>query len=90
MLANDEVINGLSERGNHPVEQKKMRQWSLRIKAYGERLLTGLEELDWTESIKEIQRNWIGKSQGASVEFNVEGSSEKLKYSQPVQTLFLV
>ena len=79
VLANDEVINGLSERGNHPVEQKKMRQWSLRIKAYGERLLTGLEELDWTESIKEIQRNWIGKSQGASVEFNVEGSSEKIE-----------
>jgi leucyl-tRNA synthetase len=69
VLANDEVINGLSERGGHPVEQKLMRQWSMRIKAYAERLLTGLDKIDWTESIKEQQRNWIGKSQGASVFF---------------------
>jgi leucyl-tRNA synthetase len=69
VLANDEVVNGVSERGGHPVEQKLMRQWSMRIKAYAERLLTGLETVDWTESIKDMQRNWIGKSQGASVLF---------------------
>lgn len=69
VLANDEVINGLSERGGHPVEQKLMRQWSMRIKAYGERLLTDLEKVDWSASIKEQQRNWIGKSQGCSVRF---------------------
>ena len=61
VLANDEVVNGVSERGGHPVEQKLMRQWSMRIKAYAQRLLDGLETVDWTESIKEIQRNWIGK-----------------------------
>lgn len=75
VLANDEVINGVSERGGHPVEQKLMRQWSMRIKAYAERLLTGLEGLDWTDSIKDIQRNWIGKSKGASVKFEVKSSS---------------
>ncbi|HRO76714.1 MAG TPA: leucine--tRNA ligase, partial [Crocinitomicaceae bacterium] len=74
VLANDEVINGLSERGGYPVEQKLMRQWSMRIKAYSERLLSGLEKLDWTESIKEQQRNWIGKSQGASVNFEIQSS----------------
>ncbi len=74
VLANDEVINGLSERGGHPVEQKLMRQWSMRIKAYAERLLTGLETVDWTDAIKDMQRNWIGKSVGASVNFQVEGS----------------
>lgn len=73
VLANDEVVNGVSERGGHPVEQKLMRQWSMRIKAYAERLLTGLETVDWTDSIKDQQRNWIGKSQGASVRFNIEG-----------------
>ncbi len=72
VLANDEVVNGVSERGGHPVEQKLMRQWSMRIKAYAERLLTGLETVDWTDSIKDQQRNWIGKSQGASVRFNIE------------------
>lgn len=71
VLANDEVINGLSERGGHPVEQKLMRQWSMRIKAYAERLLTGLESVDWTDAVKDIQRNWIGKSVGASVKFAV-------------------
>jgi leucyl-tRNA synthetase len=71
VLANDEVINGLSERGGHPVEQKLMRQWSMRIKAYAERLLTGLEKLDWTDAIKDIQRNWIGKSVGCSVKFSL-------------------
>jgi leucyl-tRNA synthetase len=69
VLANDEVVNGVSERGGHPVEQKLMRQWSMRIKAYAERLLTGLDELDWSDSIKEQQRNWIGKSAGCSVRF---------------------
>ncbi len=69
VLANDEVINGLSERGGHPVEQKLMRQWSMRIKAYAERLLTGLETVDWTDAVKDMQRNWIGKSVGASVSF---------------------
>jgi len=69
VLANDEIVNGVSERGGHPVEQKLMRQWSMRIKAYAERMLTGLEGLDWVESIKEIQRNWIGKSIGCSVHF---------------------
>ncbi len=72
VLANDEVINGLSERGGHPVEQKLMRQWSMRIKAYAERLLTGLETVDWTDAIKDIQRNWIGKSVGCSVKFAFE------------------
>ncbi len=75
VLANDEIVNGKSERGNHPVEQKLMRQWSMRIKAYAERLLTGLEKLDWTDSIKDIQRNWIGKSVGASVNFKVDFGS---------------
>ncbi|MEX1192416.1 MAG: class I tRNA ligase family protein [Brumimicrobium sp.] len=72
VLANDEVVNGVSERGGHPVEQKLMRQWSMRITAYAERLLQGLEDLDWTDAIKDIQRNWIGKSVGASVDFKVE------------------
>lgn len=72
VLANDEVINGVSERGGHPVEQKLMRQWSMRIKAYAERLLEGLETVDWTDSVKEMQRNWIGKSKGASVQFDVK------------------
>lgn len=72
VLANDEVVNGVSERGGHPVEQKLMRQWSMRITAYAERLLNGLEGLDWTDAIKDIQRNWIGKSVGASVKFAVE------------------
>lgn len=79
VLANDEIVNGKSERGNHPVEQKLMRQWSMRIKAYAERLLTGLETLDWTDSIKDIQRNWIGKSIGASVEFAVNDSDKKIE-----------
>lgn len=76
VLANDEVVNGVSERGGYPVEQKLMRQWSMRIKAYADRLLTGLDNLDWTESIKDIQRYWIGKSQGASVKFQLKNSDE--------------
>ena len=71
VLANDEIINGVSERGGHPVIRKKMTQWSMRISAYAERLLQGLEIIDWSESIKESQRNWIGKSVGASVSFNL-------------------
>ena len=74
VLANDEVVNGVSERGGHPVEQKLMRQWSMRIKAYAERLITGLDTVDWTDSIKDQQRNWIGKSQGASVQFSIDNS----------------
>ena len=72
VLANDEIVNGVSERGGHPVVRKKMTQWSMRISAYSERLLQGLDTIDWTESLKESQRNWIGKSIGASVSFNVK------------------
>ncbi|WP_191858680.1 leucine--tRNA ligase [Hanstruepera ponticola] len=72
VLANDEIVNGVSERGGHPVVRKKMTQWSMRISAYAERLLQGLETIDWTDSLKESQRNWIGKSVGASVTFNVK------------------
>lgn len=79
VLANDEVVNGVSERGGHPVEQKLMRQWSMRIKAYAERLLTGLEGLEWTDSIKDIQRNWIGKSKGASVQFQLKDSANAIE-----------
>jgi leucyl-tRNA synthetase len=79
VLANDEIKDGVSERGGHPVEQKLMRQWSMRITAYAERLLAGLEGLDWTDSIKDIQRNWIGKSQGAAVHFDVDGHDEKIE-----------
>ncbi|WP_282123186.1 leucine--tRNA ligase [Algibacter mikhailovii] len=71
VLANDEIVNGVSERGGHPVIRKKMTQWSMRISAYAERLLQGLNKIDWTDSLKESQRNWIGKSVGASVSFNV-------------------
>ena len=71
VLANDEIVNGVSERGGHPVIRKKMTQWSMRISAYAERLLQGLNEIDWTESLKESQRNWIGKSVGATIEFPI-------------------
>ena len=73
VLANDEIVNGVSERGGYPVVRKKMKQWSMRISAYAERLLQGLNNIDWTESLKESQRNWIGKSQGASVSFSIDG-----------------
>lgn len=79
VLANDEVKNGVSERGGFPVEQKKMKQWSLRITAYADRLLQDLEGIDWPESIKEIQKNWIGKSQGALVKFNIKGHEDKIE-----------
>ncbi len=73
VLANDEVKDGLSERGGHPVEQKRMQQWLLRVSAYAERLLGGLDNLEWSESLKEIQRNWIGKSTGAQMFFDIAG-----------------
>jgi leucyl-tRNA synthetase len=76
VLANEEVIDGKSERGGHPVERRPMRQWILKITAYGDRLLEDLEELDWPESLKEMQRNWIGRSEGAEVTFNIEGHDE--------------
>ena len=76
VLANDEIVNGVSERGGHAVIRKKMTQWSMRISAYAERLLQGLETIDWTESLKESQRNWIGKSVGASVDFKLKNSDE--------------
>ena len=79
VLANDEIVNGVSERGGFPVIKKKMTQWSMRISVFGERLLKGLETLDWSESIKETQRNWIGKSVGASVEFRLLDKKEELQ-----------
>ncbi len=79
VLANDEVKDGVSERGGHPVEQKLMRQWSMRITAYAERLLQGLEDVDFTDSLKEQQKNWIGKSQGASVAFELESGTDKIE-----------
>ena len=79
VLANDEIVNGVSERGGHPVTKKKMRQWSMRISAYADRLLNDLDELDWPDSLKEMQRNWIGKSRGASIYFQIENSSETIK-----------
>ena len=79
VLANDEIKDGLSERGGHPVEQKLMRQWSMRITAYAERLLKGLDIVDWTDSIKDIQRNWIGKSQGAAICFEIDGFHDKIE-----------
>ncbi|GBG12230.1 leucine--tRNA ligase [Paenibacillus agaridevorans] len=78
VLANEEVIDGKSERGGHPVIRKPMRQWILRITEYAERLLEDLEELDWSESIKDMQRNWIGKSTGAEVTFDIEGHDSAL------------
>ncbi|NQV53323.1 MAG: leucine--tRNA ligase [Flavobacteriales bacterium] len=79
VLANDEVVNGLSERGGHPVEQRKMKQWSLRITAYAQRLLDGLNTVDWTDSLKEIQRNWIGRSEGAQIAFDVKGKNASVE-----------
>ena len=79
VLANDEVKEGLSVRGGHPVEQKRMKQWLLRVTAYAQRMLDGLEKLEWSESLKEIQRNWIGRSVGAQVFFDVADSDRKLE-----------
>ncbi len=78
VLANDEVKEGLSVRGGHPVEQRKMRQWCLRISAYAKRLLDDLEIIDWTDSLKDIQRNWIGRSEGAEVFFKIDNSERKI------------
>ncbi|MCU4162689.1 leucine--tRNA ligase [Carboxylicivirga caseinilyticus] len=79
VLANDEVKEGVSVRGGHPVEQKVMRQWSLRVSAYAERLLTGLDNVDWSDSLKEIQRNWIGRSEGAEMTFKVKESDVEME-----------
>ncbi|MEK5477148.1 leucine--tRNA ligase [Paenibacillus sp. FSL R5-0407] len=89
VLANEEVIDGKSERGGHPVIRKPMRQWVLKITEYAERLLEDLEELDWSESIKDMQRNWIGKSEGAEVVFAIEGHEESLTvFTTRPDTLF--
>ena len=79
VLANEEVKEGVSERGEYPVERKLMKQWSLRITAYAQRLLSGLDEIDWTTSLKEMQRNWIGRSEGATINFSLEGLEETLE-----------
>ena len=81
VLANDEVVNGVSERGGFPVEQKKMRQWCLRVSAYAQRLLDGLETIDWTDSLKETQRNWIGRSEGTEMEFKVANNSSAKSFT---------
>lgn len=89
VLANEEVIDGKSERGGHPVIRKPMRQWMLKITEYAERLLEDLEELDWSESIKDMQRNWIGKSTGAEVHFQIEGHEQSLTvFTTRPDTLF--
>ncbi|EPD27654.1 leucyl-tRNA synthetase [Capnocytophaga granulosa] len=89
VLANDEVVNGVSERGGHPVIRKKMTQWSMRITAYADRLLQGLDTIDWSESIKESQRNWIGKSVGASIDFVLAGGEHKVEvFTTRPDTLF--
>ena len=89
VLANDEVVNGYSVRGGHPVERKLMKQWSLRITAYADRLLEGLDRIDWSDSIKDVQRNWIGRSDGATVYFDIDGFDEKLEiFTTRPDTLF--
>lgn len=89
VLANDEVVNGVSERGGHPVIKKKMRQWYLRITEYADRLLQGLETVSFSDSMKEMQRNWIGKSEGAEMDFEIEDSAEKVKvYTTRPDTIF--
>ncbi|NJL14164.1 MAG: class I tRNA ligase family protein [Microscillaceae bacterium] len=89
VLANDEVKDGLSERGGHPVERKKMRQWMMRITAYAERLLEGLERIDWSEAIKEMQRNWIGKSRGCEIDFALADSPLKLTaFTTRIDTIY--
>jgi leucyl-tRNA synthetase len=85
VLANDEVKDGFSERGGYPVEQKKMMQWSMRITAYAERLLQGLDKIDWPEPLKEMQRNWIGKSTGASVRFPIESQESRVKSQEYIE-----
>ena len=89
VLANDEVVNGVSERGGHPVEKKKMRQWYLRITSYADRLLEGLEKVEFSDSMKEMQKNWIGKSEGAEMDFAIKDSTKNLKvYTTRPDTIF--
>ncbi len=89
VLANEEVVNGVSERGGYPVVRKKMKQWSLRITAYADRLLEGLDKINWSDSLKEIQRNWIGKSEGAEIEFQIINSERTIKvFTTRPDTLF--
>ncbi|MEL4025885.1 leucine--tRNA ligase [Lysinibacillus endophyticus] len=89
VLANEEVIDGKSERGGHPVERRPMKQWMLKITAYADRLIDDLDEVDWPESIKEMQRNWIGRSEGAEVTFKVDGTDETFKvFTTRPDTLF--
>lgn len=89
VLANEEVIDGKSERGGHPVERRPMKQWMLKITAYADRLIDDLEEVDWPESIKDMQRNWIGRSEGAEVTFTVDGTNETFKvFTTRPDTLF--
>ena len=89
VLANDEVVEGVSVRGGYPVEQKKMRQWCLRVSAYAQRLLDGLDTIQWSESIKETQRNWIGRSEGTEVEFRVADSDESFTiFTTRADTMF--
>ncbi len=89
VLANEEVVNGVSERGGYPVIRKKMKQWSLRITAYADRLLEGLQTIEWSDSIKEIQKNWIGRSEGAEVDFKVAGSNRTIRiFTTRPDTLF--
>src|SRR5699024_4939608 len=89
VLANEEVIDGKSERGGHPVEKKPMKQWILKITEYADRLLDDLEELDWPESIKDMQRNWIGRSEGAEVVFRIANYDEEFRvFTTRPDTLF--
>lgn len=88
VLANDEVSDGLSVRGGHPVEQKRMKQWCLRVSAYAERLLQGLETLEWSEAIKETQRNWIGRSEGAELRFMTEGGQSFTVFTTRPDTIY--
>ena len=90
VLANDEVVDGVSVRGGYPVVQKKMRQWCLRVSAYAQRLLDGLEEIDWTDSLKETQRNWIGRSEGTEVEFKVWRDSTNTQHPTPDTQSFTI
>nr|MCR5180929.1 leucine--tRNA ligase [Bacteroidaceae bacterium] len=89
VLANDEVVDGVSERGGFPVVQKKMKQWCLRVSAYAQRLLDGLETIDWTDSLKETQRNWIGRSEGAEIEFKVKDTDKSFTiFTTRADTMF--
>ena len=89
VLANDEVVDGVSERGGYPVVQKKMRQWCLRVSAYAQRLLDGLDTVEWTDSLKETQRNWIGRSEGTEVQFKIKDSNKEFTiFTTRADTMF--